>query len=218
MADPKMIEQIRNAVNIPVMAKCRIGHFIEAQIIQELGADFIDESEVLSPADDRCFIDKHEFKIPFVGGCKDLGEALRRISEGASLIRTKGEAGTGDILQAVKHARLLKRQICAASMMCESELRGYAKELGVPFELLEESARLGRLPVVTFAAGGIATPADAALMMHLGMDGVFVGSVKHLHGTFSMCIIVSSPFNSIHFRASSRAAIPPGEPSQLSVQ
>ena len=177
MSDPAMIESIRAAVTVPVMAKCRIGHFVEGQILESLKVDFIDESEVLTPADNLYHIDKHRFKVPFVCGCRNLGEALRRIHEGAAMIRTKGEAGTGDIVEAVKHARLLKREIGELSNMDDSELYHHAKEIGAPFELLKETAKLGRLPVVTFAAGGIATPADAALMMHLGMDGVFVGSV-----------------------------------------
>lgn len=177
MSDPEMIEEIKRAVTIPVMAKCRIGHFVEAQIIEHIQADFIDESEVLTVADDLHHIDKHAFKTPFVCGCRDLGEALRRISEGASMIRTKGEAGTGDIVEAVRHARLLRSQIASVQGLSEQEQYHYAKTIGAPVELVRETARLGRLPVVTFAAGGIATPADAALMMHLGMDGVFVGSV-----------------------------------------
>jgi pyridoxal 5'-phosphate synthase pdxS subunit len=177
MSDPAMVESIQATVTVPVMAKCRIGHFVEGQILESLKVDFIDESEVLTPADNLHHIDKHKFKVPFVCGCRNLGEALRRIYEGAAMIRTKGEAGTGDIVEAVKHARLLKREIGELSNMDDSELYHHAKEIGAPFELLKETAKLGRLPVVTFAAGGIATPADAALMMHLGMDGVFVGSV-----------------------------------------
>ena len=177
MSDPSIIADIQAAVTIPVMAKCRIGHFVEAQIIESLKADFIDESEVLTPADNLYHIDKHKFKVPFVCGCRSLGEALRRIAEGAAMIRTKGEAGTGDIVEAVKHARSLKREIGELSGMDDAELYCHAKDIGAPFGLLKETAKLGRLPVVTFAAGGIATPADAALMMHLGMDGVFVGSV-----------------------------------------
>jgi pyridoxal 5'-phosphate synthase pdxS subunit len=176
MSDPKKIKEIMDAVTIPVMAKVRIGHFVEAQILEALGVDFIDESEVLSPADDHNHIDKHGFTIPFVCGARSLGEALRRIAEGASMIRTKGEAGTGNVVQAVKHARTIHRQIKVASAMESSELYGYAKELGVSYELLQKTASLGRLPVVNFAAGGLATPADVAMLMQLGVDGVFVGS------------------------------------------
>ncbi|KAL7411509.1 SOR/SNZ family-domain-containing protein [Mrakia frigida] len=176
MSDPKMIKEIMAAVTIPVMAKVRIGHFVEAQIIQHVGVDYIDESEVLTPADEQHHINKHTFKIPFVCGCRDLGEALRRISEGAAMIRTKGEAGTGNIVEAVRHERRVMGEIRRASAMTDEELYAFAKELGAPYHLLKETARLKRLPVVNFAAGGIATPADAALMMQLGCDGVFVGS------------------------------------------
>lgn len=176
MSDPQKIKEIMAAVTIPVMAKCRIGHFVEAQILEALGVDYIDESEVLSPADDENHIDKHAFKIPFVCGCRNLGEALRRVSEGAAMIRTKGEAGTGNVVEAVRHARTVKRDIRLAQGMDRHELYSYAKQLQVSVDLLRETAELGRLPVVNFAAGGIATPADAALMMQLGVDGVFVGS------------------------------------------
>lgn len=176
MSDPQMIKEIVDAVTIPVMAKVRIGHFVEAQILQSIGVDYIDESEVLTPADDEHHINKHNFKVPFVCGARDLGEALRRISEGAAMIRTKGEAGTGNVVEAVRHQRAVMSQIRKASVMSEEELYAYAKELQAPFHLLKETARLKRLPVVDFAAGGIATPADAALMMQLGCDGVFVGS------------------------------------------
>ncbi|KAJ2768839.1 Pyridoxal 5'-phosphate synthase subunit snz1 [Coemansia nantahalensis] len=176
MSDPKMIKDIIGAVTIPVMAKVRIGHFVEAQIIQAIGVDYIDESEVLTPADDTYHVEKHGFKVPFVCGARDLGEALRRIAEGAAMIRTKGEAGTGDVIQAVKHMRTMNAQIRHAQSLEPAELYNYAKELGVSIELLREVARLGRLPVVNFAAGGVATPADAAMMMQLGCDGVFVGS------------------------------------------
>ncbi|TPX67735.1 pyridoxal 5'-phosphate synthase (glutamine hydrolysing) [Spizellomyces sp. 'palustris'] len=176
MSDPKMIKEIIEAVTIPVMAKVRIGHFIEAQIIQHLNVDYIDESEVLTPADDQHHIDKSKFKVPFVCGAKNLGEALRRINEGAAMIRTKGEAGTGNVVEAVRHARQLMGEIRKVQAMAEEELYVYAKEIQAPYNLLKETARLGRLPVVNFAAGGVATPADAAMMMHLGMDGVFVGS------------------------------------------
>ena len=165
-----------DAVSIPVMAKCRIGHFVEAQILEEIGVDYIDESEVLTPADESHHINKEVFTIPFVCGCRNLGEALRRIGEGASMIRTKGEAGTGDISEAVRHARTLLGAIRKLTAMPPEELMTFAKELGAPYELLLETQKLGRLPVVNFAAGGIATPADAALMMQMGMDGVFVGS------------------------------------------
>lgn len=175
-SDPQMIDDIKKAVTIPVMAKARIGHIVEAQILQELGIDFIDESEVLTYADDEHHINKHKFKIPILCGCKNLGEALRRISEGASMLRTKGEAGTGNVLHAVKHAREIKRQIKIVQHMDEDELFTYAKNIQVPYELLVEVRNNGKLPVVNFAAGGIATPADAALLMQLGMDGVFVGS------------------------------------------
>jgi len=176
MADPTVIEAIMKAVTIPVMAKCRIGHFVEAQVLEALGVDFIDESEVLTPADDSYHIWKHDFKVPFVCGCRDLGEALRRIGEGAAMIRTKGEAGTGNIVEAVRHMRAVMDGIRQLVNMPQEELMGRAKELGVPFELVEEVRRIEKLPVVNFAAGGVATPADAALMMQLGADGVFVGS------------------------------------------
>ncbi|KAI7835165.1 SOR/SNZ family-domain-containing protein [Kickxella alabastrina] len=176
MSDPQMIREIIEAVTIPVMAKVRIGHFVEAQIIEAIGVDYIDESEVLTLADETYHIDKHDYKIPFVCGARNLGEALRRISEGAAMIRTKGEAGTGDVIQAVKHMRTMNDQIRHATSLDKMELYNYAKELGVSIDLLREVARLGRLPVVNFAAGGVATPADAALMMQLGCDGVFVGS------------------------------------------
>jgi pyridoxal 5'-phosphate synthase pdxS subunit len=164
------------AVSIPVMAKCRIGHFVEAQILEAIGVDYIDESEVLTPADERYHVDKHKFKIPFVCGCRNLGEALRRIGEGAAMIRTKGEAGTGDVVEAVRHARTVLGDIRRLQTLPEEELVAFAKEIGAPLELVRETRALGRLPVVNFAAGGIATPADAALMMQLGVDGVFVGS------------------------------------------
>ena len=176
MSDPKMIKGIQNAVSIPVMAKCRIGHFAEAQILEAIEIDYIDESEVLSPADDVCHINKHDFKVPFVCGAKDLGEALRRISEGASMIRTKGEPGTGDIVQAVRHMRKMNSEIARIVSMREDELFEAAKQLQVPFELVQYVHENKRLPVVNFAAGGVATPADAALMMQLGAEGVFVGS------------------------------------------
>jgi pyridoxal 5'-phosphate synthase pdxS subunit len=176
MSDPALIQDIMESVTIPVMAKCRIGHFVEAQIIEALGVDFIDESEVLTPADEAHHINKHLFKIPFVCGCRNLGEALRRIGEGAAMIRTKGEAGTGDVVEAVRHARSVFGAIRRLENMPDEELMSYAKELGAPFETLKETKDLGHLPVVNFAAGGIATPADAALMMQLGVDGVFVGS------------------------------------------
>ena len=176
MADPTVIEAIMKAVTIPVMAKCRIGHFVEAQVLEALGVDFIDESEVLTPADDSHHIWKHDFKVPFVCGCRDLGEALRRIGEGAAMIRTKGEAGTGNIVEAVRHMRAVMDGIRQLVNMPQDELMARAKELGAPFELLEEVRRIENLPVVNFAAGGVATPADAALMMQLGADGVFVGS------------------------------------------
>ncbi len=176
MSDPELILQIKQAVSIPVMAKCRIGHFVEAQILEALDIDFIDESEVLTPADEQHHVDKHQFKTPFVCGCRNLGEALRRIGEGASMMRTKGEAGTGNIVEAVRHARTVMGEIRRLSSMPTEELMAYAKEIGAPFELVVETASLGKLPVVNFAAGGVATPADAALMMQLGMDGVFVGS------------------------------------------
>jgi pyridoxal 5'-phosphate synthase pdxS subunit len=176
MSDPELILQIMEAVTIPVMAKCRIGHFVEAQILEALGVDYIDESEVLTPADEAHHINKHEFKIPFVCGCRNLGEALRRIGEGAAMIRTKGEAGTGDVVEAVRHARSVLGEIGRLRSVPDEELMAYAKEIGAPFELVKEIKELGRLPVVNFAAGGIATPADAALMMQLGVEGVFVGS------------------------------------------
>ena len=176
MSDPGLIESIMNAVSIPVMAKCRIGHFVEAQVLEAIGVDYIDESEVLTPADEQFHINKHDFKVPFVCGCRNLGEALRRIGEGAAMIRTKGEAGTGDVVEAVRHARAVLGEIRRLQTMREDELMTYAKEIGAPYHLVKETAELGRLPVVNFAAGGIATPADAALMMQLGVDGVFVGS------------------------------------------
>ena len=176
MSDPKMIEGIQNAVSIPVMAKCRIGHFVEAQVLEAIEIDYIDESEVLSPADDVYHINKREFKVPFVCGAKDLGEALRRINEGASMIRTKGEPGTGDIVQAVRHMRKMNSELAKLTSMREDELFEAAKTLQVPYELVSYVHDNGRLPVVNFAAGGVATPADAALMMQLGAEGVFVGS------------------------------------------
>ncbi len=176
MSDPKMIRGIQEAVSIPVMAKCRIGHFVEAQILEAIEIDYIDESEVLSPADDVYHIDKTQFKVPFVCGAKDLGEALRRINEGASMIRTKGEPGTGDVVQAVRHMRMMNSAIARISSMREDELFNEAKELCVPYELVKYVHDNNRLPVVNFAAGGVATPADAALMMQLGAEGVFVGS------------------------------------------
>ena len=176
MSDPKMIKGIQEAVSIPVMAKCRIGHFVEAQILEAIEIDYIDESEVLSPADDVFHIDKRKFKVPFVCGAKDLGEALRRINEGASMIRTKGEPGTGDVIQAVRHMRMMNQEIAKIVSMREDELFEEAKVLRVPYDLVEYVHKNGRLPVVNFAAGGVATPADAALMMQLGAEGVFVGS------------------------------------------
>lgn len=176
MSDPKMIKGIQEAVSIPVMAKCRIGHFVEAQILEAIEIDYIDESEVLSPADDVFHIDKRKFKVPFVCGAKDLGEALRRINEGASMIRTKGEPGTGDVVQAVRHMRKMNSEIAKITAMREDELYEEAKQLAVPYELVQYVHDNGRLPVVNFAAGGVATPADAALMMQLGAEGVFVGS------------------------------------------
>ena len=176
MSDPAMIRSIQEAVTIPVMAKCRIGHFVEAQILEAIEIDYIDESEVLSPADDVFHVDKRKFKVPFVCGARDLGEALRRIAEGASMIRTKGEPGTGDIVQAVRHMRMMNTQIRHAVSLSEDELYEEAKKLQVPYELLKQVHDTGRLPVVNFAAGGVATPADAALMMQLGAEGVFVGS------------------------------------------
>jgi len=176
MSDPTVIDQIKRAVTIPVMAKCRIGHFVEAQVLEALGVDYIDESEVLTPADEEHHVWKHEFTVPFVCGCRNLGEALRRIGEGAAMIRTKGEAGTGNVVEAVRHARAVLGEIRKLQGMGKEELMAEAKTLGAPFELMQEVAKSGRLPVVNFAAGGIATPADAALMMQLGVDGVFVGS------------------------------------------
>ncbi|KAL4806140.1 pyridoxine biosynthesis protein pyroA [Aspergillus unguis] len=182
MSDPTMIKEIMEAVTIPVMAKARIGHFVECQILESIGIDYIDESEVLTPADNLYHVTKHNFKAPFVCGCRNLGEALRRISEGAAMIRTKGEAGTGDVVEAVKHMRTVNAEIARARAILQSsadpepELRAYARELEAPYELVREAAEKGRLPVVNFAAGGVATPADAALMMQLGCDGVFVGS------------------------------------------
>ncbi|HAA89715.1 MAG: Pyridoxal biosynthesis lyase PdxS [Thermoanaerobacterales bacterium 50_218] len=176
MADPEVILRIMDAVTIPVMAKVRIGHFVEAQILEALGVDYIDESEVLTPADEKHHIDKHQFRVPFVCGARNLGEALRRIGEGAAMIRTKGEAGTGNIVEAVRHMRTVQGEIRWLQSLRPEELMSAAKELGAPYELVKEVAVSGRLPVVNFAAGGVATPADAALMMHLGADGVFVGS------------------------------------------
>lgn len=176
MSDPKLIREIQDAVSIPVMAKCRIGHFVEAQILEALGVDFIDESEVLTPADDRYHVYKHDFKVPFVCGCRNLGEALRRIAEGAAMIRTKGEAGTGDIVEAVRHMRTVMDEIRRIQHLPIEELMTVSKEMGAPFELVLEVARKGKLPVPNFSAGGIATPADAALMMQLGAEAVFVGS------------------------------------------
>ena len=176
MSDPQMIRGIQEAVSIPVMAKCRIGHFVEAQLLEAIEIDYIDESEVLSPADDVYHIDKHQFKVPFVCGAKDLGEALRRINEGASMIRTKGEPGTGDVVQAVRHMRMMNSEIAKIKGMREDELFEAAKELRVPYQLVQYVHENGKLPVVNFAAGGVATPADAALMMQLGAEGVFVGS------------------------------------------
>jgi pyridoxal 5'-phosphate synthase pdxS subunit len=176
MSDPELILQIMDAVSIPVMAKCRIGHFVEAQILEAIGVDYIDESEVLTPADEAHHINKHVYKVPFVCGCRNLGEALRRIGEGAAMIRTKGEAGTGDVVEAIRHARSVLGEIRRLENMPEEELMSYAKKIGAPYDLVLEVRSLGRLPVVNFAAGGLATPADAALMMQLGVDGVFVGS------------------------------------------
>lgn len=176
MSDPKMIKGIQQAVSIPVMAKCRIGHFVEAQLLEAIEIDYIDESEVLSPADDKYHIDKTKFKVPFVCGAKDLGEALRRVNEGAAMIRTKGEPGTGDVVQAVRHMRMMNQQIAKITSMREDELFDEAKNLQVPYELVQYVHDNGRIPVVNFAAGGVATPADAALMMQLGAEGVFVGS------------------------------------------
>ncbi|HKJ26649.1 MAG TPA: pyridoxal 5'-phosphate synthase lyase subunit PdxS [Anaerolineales bacterium] len=176
MSDPEMILDIMDKVSIPVMAKVRIGHFVEAQILESIGVDYIDESEVLTPADEAHHINKYDFKVPFVCGCRNLGEALRRIAEGAAMIRTKGEAGTGDVVEAVRHARSVMGEIRRLQNKADEELYTYAKEIGAPVELVKQVKELGRLPVVNFAAGGIATPADAALMMQLGVDGVFVGS------------------------------------------
>jgi pyridoxal 5'-phosphate synthase pdxS subunit len=176
MSDPSKIEEIIKAVTIPVMAKCRIGHFVEAQVLEALGVDYVDESEVLTPADENNHVWKHDFKMPFVCGCRDLGEALRRIGEGAAMIRTKGEAGTGNIVEAVRHARAVLGEIKRIKGMNEEELMATARDLKAPFELVKEIHDTGKLPVVNFAAGGIATPADAALMMQIGVDGVFVGS------------------------------------------
>lgn len=176
MADPTIIQRIMEAVTIPVMAKARIGHFVEAQILESLGADYIDESEVLTPADETYHINKHAFKVPFVCGCRNLGEALRRIGEGAAMIRTKGEPGTGNVVEAVRHMRMVMGEIRRVQNLPKEELMTVAKEMGAPYDLLIQVAELGHLPVVNFAAGGIATPADAALMMQLGCDGIFVGS------------------------------------------
>jgi pyridoxal 5'-phosphate synthase pdxS subunit len=176
MSDPKMIKAIKAAVTIPVMAKCRIGHFVECQVLQEIGADYIDESEVLTMADEDNHVNKNNFTVPFVCGCRNLGEALRRIAEGAAMIRTKGEAGTGNVVEAVRHARTLMREIKQLKSLDPDELYTFAKDIQAPYALVKQTAELGRLPVVNFAAGGVATPADAAMMMQLGMDGVFVGS------------------------------------------
>jgi pyridoxal 5'-phosphate synthase pdxS subunit len=176
MSDPELIQQIMDTVTIPVMAKVRIGHFVEAQILEAMGVDYIDESEVLTPADESHHVNKHEFTIPFVCGCRDLGEALRRIGEGAAMIRTKGEAGSGDVVEAVRHARAVLGDIRFLTTLPDEELMSYAKKIGAPYNWVKETKELGGLPVVNFAAGGIATPADAAMMMQLGMDGVFVGS------------------------------------------
>ena len=176
MSDPALIKEIMASVSIPVMAKCRIGHFVEAQILQSIGVDYVDESEVLTPADEHHHIDKHAFTVPFVCGCRDLGEALRRIGEGAAMIRTKGEAGTGDIVEAVRHARTVLGAIGNLKNKPDDELMAFAKDIGAPYELVQQTKKMGQLPVVNFAAGGIATPADAALMMQIGVDGVFVGS------------------------------------------
>jgi pyridoxal 5'-phosphate synthase pdxS subunit len=176
MSDPGLIREIMASVSIPVMAKCRIGHFVEAQILEAIGVDYVDESEVLTPADEEHHIHKHAFGVPFVCGCRNLGEALRRIGEGAAMIRTKGEAGTGDVVEAVRHARTVLGEIRLLQSRPDEELMAFAKSIGAPFELVLRVKELGRLPVVNFAAGGIATPADAALMMQLGVDGVFVGS------------------------------------------
>jgi pyridoxal 5'-phosphate synthase pdxS subunit len=176
MSDPGMVRRIKESVSIPVMAKARIGHVMEARILEALGIDYIDESEVLTPADEECHIDKHAFSIPFVCGCRDLGEGLRRIAEGAAMLRTKGEAGTGNIVEAVRHMRAVNRGLRRATGLAEEEIVPFSKDLGVPAELVRQIRESSRLPVVNFAAGGIATPADAALMMYLGCDGVFVGS------------------------------------------
>ncbi len=176
MSDPKMIMEIKEAVSIPVMAKARIGHFVEAQVLEAIGVDCIDESEVLTPADEKYHINKHDFKIPFVCGCRNLGEALRRIGEGAAMMRTKGEAGTGDVIEAVKHMRQVSEDMARLQYLPKESLMTAAKELGAPYELVLQVAETGKLPVINFAAGGIATPADAAMMMQLGCDGVFVGS------------------------------------------
>jgi pyridoxal 5'-phosphate synthase pdxS subunit len=176
MADPTKVQEIMDAVTIPVMAKCRIGHFVEAQILQSLGADYIDESEVLTPADEHHHINKWDFTVPFVCGARDLGEALRRIAEGAAMIRTKGEAGTGNVVEAVRHVRAINGQLARLHGMRDDELLSASKDLGAPFELVRQVAQTGKLPVVNFAAGGLASPADAALMMQLGVEGVFVGS------------------------------------------
>jgi pyridoxal 5'-phosphate synthase pdxS subunit len=176
MSDPDLILKIMDSVTIPVMAKCRIGHFVEAQILEAIGVDYIDESEVLTPADESNHILKHNFKVPFICGCRNLGEALRRIGEGAAMIRTKGEAGTGDVVEAVRHARTVLGDIRRLTTLADDEVMSYSKEIGAPYELVKETKELGRMPVVNFAAGGVATPADAAMMMQLGVDGVFVGS------------------------------------------
>lgn len=176
MSDPDLVLRIMDAVSIPVMAKCRIGHFVEAQILEAIGIDYIDESEVLTPADDQHHIDKHAFRVPFVCGCRNLGEALRRVGEGAAMIRTKGEAGTGDVVEALRHARTVLGEVRRLQTTPDEELMQLAKEMGAPLDLVRRTKLLGRLPVVNFAAGGVATPADAALMMQLGVDGVFVGS------------------------------------------
>jgi len=176
MSDPGLIREIMASVSIPVMAKCRIGHFVEAQILESIGVDYVDESEVLTPADEQYHVDKHPFKVPFVCGCRNLGEALRRIGEGAAMIRTKGVAGTGDVVEAVRHARTVLGEIRSLQQKPDEELMSYAKSIGAPYELVKQTKETGRMPVVNFAAGGIATPADAALMMQLGVDGVFVGS------------------------------------------
>lgn len=176
MADPRIVEEVMNAVSIPVMAKARIGHIVESRVLESMGVDYIDESEVLTPADEEYHILKSDFTVPFVCGCRDLGEAARRIGEGASMLRTKGEPGTGNIVEAVRHMRKVQSQIRKVSIMSDDELMTEAKNIGAPFEILREIKRTGKLPVVNFAAGGIATPADAALMMELGADGVFVGS------------------------------------------